>query len=89
VNIAADTATITVGSRDELLRDRVQLRDVTLAPNSPANLLVQTRAHGEPFAARLHGDTLLFETPQRRVAPGQVVACYDGDVLLGGGIAAA
>ena len=31
----------------------------------------------------------LWQEPQTRVAPGQVVACYDGNVLLGGGIAAA
>jgi tRNA U34 2-thiouridine synthase MnmA/TrmU len=29
-----------------------------------------------------------FDRPQPRVAPGQVVALYDGDTLLGGGIAA-
>jgi tRNA U34 2-thiouridine synthase MnmA/TrmU len=28
-----------------------------------------------------------FERAQPRVAPGQVVALYDGDMLLGGGIA--
>ena len=46
------------------------------------------RAHGEPFAARLVGDTVMFDAPQSRIAPGQVVALYDGDVVLGGGIAA-
>jgi tRNA-specific 2-thiouridylase len=89
VDIAPGTATITVGRRAELLRDRVRLRDLTFARTLPADVLVQMRAHGEPFAARLEGDTLIFASPQPRVAPGQVVACYDGDVLLGGGIAAA
>jgi tRNA U34 2-thiouridine synthase MnmA/TrmU len=28
-----------------------------------------------------------FGRPQPRVAPGQVVALYNGDMLLGGGIA--
>lgn len=87
VNIAPDTATVTVGPREALLRDRVNLRDVTFTHTPPAGVLVQTRAHGEPFAARLDGDTVMFEQPQSRVAPGQVVACYDDDVLLGGGIA--
>jgi tRNA-uridine 2-sulfurtransferase len=88
VNIATDTATVTVGPRDALLRDRVQLRDLTFERTPPADLLAQTRAHSQPFAARLEGDTLRFDVPQTRVAPGQVVACYDGDVVLGGGIAA-
>jgi tRNA-uridine 2-sulfurtransferase len=89
VDIAAETATVTVGPRDSLLRDAVQLRDLTFACPPPRRVLAQTRAHGEPFAARLDGDTLRFDAPQSRVAPGQVVACYDGDLLLGGGVAAA
>jgi tRNA-specific 2-thiouridylase len=88
VNIASDSDTVTVGPRDALLRDRVQLRDLTFAHATPAEVFAQTRAHSAPFAARLVDDTLLFATPQTRVAPGQVVACYDGDVVLGGGIAA-
>ena len=88
VDIATDTATVTVGSRDALLRDHVQLRDLTFAFAPPAAVLAQTRAHSEPFAAELRGDTLVFAAPQTRVAPGQVVACYDGPVVLGGGIAA-
>ena len=62
---------------------------LTFARTPPAEVLVQTRAHGAPFPARLDGDVVVFAAPQTRVAPGQVVACYDGDVLLGGGIAAA
>jgi tRNA-uridine 2-sulfurtransferase len=91
VDIAPATATVTLGRREELLRDRVQLRDLKfLTPpvDVPMDVIVQTRAHSAPVAARLVGDTVVFATPQTRVAPGQVVACYDGDVLLGGGIAA-
>jgi tRNA-specific 2-thiouridylase len=87
VDIAPDTATVTVGPREALLRDRVRLRDLAFARTPPAAVLVQMRAHGEPFPGRLDGDTVLFDSPQSRVAPGQVVACYDGDVVLGGGIA--
>ncbi len=89
VDIAPATATVTIGSREALLRDRVQLRDLAFVRRPAGEVLAQTRAHGAPFPARLEGDTLVFAEPQTRVAPGQVVACYDGDVLLGGGIAAA
>jgi tRNA-specific 2-thiouridylase len=93
VDIAPATATVTLGSRTELLRDRVRLRDTTFArmdpTDVPTDVIVQTRAHGVPVEARFDGDWVVFATPQPRVAPGQVVACYDGDVLLGGGIAAA
>jgi len=87
IDIAPTTATVTIGPRDALLRDRVRLRDLSFVRAPVGEVLAQTRAHGEPFAARLDGDTLSFAEPQPRVAPGQVVACYDGDVLLGGGIA--
>ena len=39
--------------------------------------------------ATLDGDEVVFASPQPRVAPGQVVAFYDGDVCCGGGIVAA
>jgi tRNA U34 2-thiouridine synthase MnmA/TrmU len=57
-------------------------------PTDDEPVLVQVRAHGEPFVGHWRGDRITCATPQPRVAPGQVVAIYRGDVLLGGGIAA-
>ena len=88
VDISPATATVTLGRREELLRATVRLRDMKFLAHPPKDVIVQTRAHAVPVAARIEGDKVTFETPQPRVAPGQVVACYDGDVLLGGGIAA-
>ncbi|GIU88775.1 MAG: hypothetical protein KatS3mg009_3290 [Acidimicrobiia bacterium] len=52
-------------------------------------VLVQWRAHASAGAGDfVDGDVVRFAEPQPRVAPGQVVACYEGDVLLGGGVAA-
>jgi tRNA-specific 2-thiouridylase len=94
-DIAVGTATVTVGPRDALLRDRVRLRDLRLrdvsqsgAPRAARTMLAQSRAHGTPVAATLERDEVVFATPQPRVAPGQVVAFYDGDVCCGGGIVA-
>jgi len=87
-DIAPASATVTVGPRTQLLRDRVQLRDVRLSRSVPVPVLAQARAHGTPFAASLLGDELVFAQPQPRVAPGQVVALYDGDICCGGGIVA-
>jgi tRNA-specific 2-thiouridylase len=89
VDISADDATVTVGPHESLLREGVVLRDARFAHTPPAEVLVQTRAHGRVARARLHGTEIIFDTPQPRVAPGQVVACYDGDICCGGGIAAA
>jgi tRNA-uridine 2-sulfurtransferase len=92
VDIAPATATVTLGRREELLRDRVRLRDMKFlyppTAEAPTRMIAQTRAHSRPVSASLEGDTVVFDLPQPRVAPGQVVACYVGDVLLGGGIAA-
>jgi tRNA-specific 2-thiouridylase len=87
-DIAAATGTVTVGRREALLRDRLVLHDVLHSRALPRHLLVQFRAHAAAVPARLEGDTLVFETLQPRVAPGQVVAFYDGDVCCGGGIVA-
>jgi len=88
VDLSVSDATVTVGPRDALLRDRVRLREAHFVRTPPTDMLVQTRAHGSVTPARLIGRDVVFATPQPRVAPGQVVACYDGDVCCGGGIAA-
>ena len=92
IDVDASTRTITVGGFADLLRDTVDLRDLTFAGGpgpvrTDRELLAQARAHGEPVTAVLDGTTVRFRAPQPRVAPGQVVALYDGDVLVGGGIA--
>jgi tRNA-specific 2-thiouridylase len=89
VDISVPDATVTVGPREALLRDRVRLRDLRFTRTPPAEMLVQTRAHGRVTPARLAGEDIVFASPQPRVAPGQIVACYDADVCCGGGIAVA
>jgi tRNA-specific 2-thiouridylase len=91
VDVDAASATVTVGTRTDLLRDHVVVRDwsfvagVEPAPGAP--LTAQVRAHGTPLPASIDGDVIRFGRPEPRVAPGQVVALYSGDSLLGGGIA--
>jgi len=90
VDLDAATATVTLGRRDDLLRDAVELRDLCFVDGAPGpadRVDVQVRAHGATMEGRLDGTCVWFERPQARVAPGQVVALYDGDTLLGGGIA--
>lgn len=92
LDVDAARATVVIGPREGLLRDSVELTGLTFVdgPPAPGELLaVQARAHGESFDGRLDGAVVAFARPQPRVAPGQVVALYRGDVLVGGGIAAA
>jgi tRNA-specific 2-thiouridylase len=91
VDVDAGTATVTIGSRRDLLCDHVDVRDLTwvdAVPSPGTPLLVQTRAHGTPARGELGEGVVRFDEPARRVARGQVVALYEGDALLGGGIAA-
>ncbi len=92
-------ATVTVGTSDDLLDDRLRLLDMTwvdepAAAGSPVS--VQMSAHGRPAAgvftpAGAGGSEgeLRFAEHQRRVAPGQSVVLYREDAVVGGGIAAA
>ena len=90
LDVDARTATITVGTRERLATDFVELTGLSFVgePYQGRSVLAQARAHGEVVAASLDGNTVRFLRPQPRVAPGQVVALYDGDALVGGGIAA-
>jgi tRNA-specific 2-thiouridylase len=91
VDIDAASSTVTLGPRGDLLRDELVVRDPTFvgaAPDPDEDVLVQVRAHGEPFTGRWRGDRVVCATPQPRVAPGQVIALYRDDLLLGGAIAA-
>jgi tRNA-uridine 2-sulfurtransferase len=90
-DIAPATGTVTLGTRDDLLRDRVALTDAMWTFGAPpaGDVRAQSRAHGEPVRARVEGDVVEFDRPQPRIAPGQVVALYRDDVVLGGGIALA
>jgi tRNA-specific 2-thiouridylase len=90
VDIDTRTATVMLGSREELLRDEVSVRDLTFVDGAPGDgtLLAQVRAHGDPVPASLDGNVVHFGQPQPRVARGQVVALYEVDTLVGGGLAA-
>jgi tRNA U34 2-thiouridine synthase MnmA/TrmU len=91
VDVDAQTSVVTVGPPDALLRDFVGVRDLWFAhepPGPDAVLSVQVRAHGATIAGRLVDDRVEFLVPAPRVASGQVVALYDGDALVGGGVAA-
>ena len=88
VNIA--DRVVTVGGPDDLLTEEVRLRDVTwvdepVVPGTPVS--VQCSAHGRPVDGVFDGAAFRFLVPARRVAPGQSVVLYDGDEVLGGGLA--
>jgi tRNA-specific 2-thiouridylase len=94
VGLEAETSTLVVGpgaalTADHLLADRCNWLSIE-APRSPINVAARIRHRHHEVPARLEpfGDGRVrvdFEEPQRAVTPGQGVAFYDGDLLLGGG----
>ena len=90
VDVDPDAATVTLGQAADLLVDRVDIATPAWADSAPATgtrVAAQGSAHGRPLPATWDGDGVRFDTPQRRVAPGQSVVLYDGDEVVGGGIA--
>ena len=85
------TATVTLGDVEELARGHVDVDAVTYTDTTVAvgaRVEVQVRAHGPARPGTWRGDRVVWDVPQPRVAPGQTVALYAGDRVLGAGIAA-
>ncbi len=90
-DIVPASNTVVIGRRDELARSEVSLRDLTAVSGVPlpGRILAQYRAHGEAVPATLtagESPHLRFDHPQFAIAPGQTIAFYDGDEVLGGAI---
>jgi tRNA-specific 2-thiouridylase len=93
LDVDAETATVTVGTDDDLLRRELvveQMSWVDTVVEGP--VLVQCSAHGRAVPATIRGGsdsiTVQWIEPQRRIAPGQSVVVYDPSNQrgLGGGI---
>jgi tRNA-uridine 2-sulfurtransferase len=82
-----------VGGGQDLYTSGLAAHDATFigdAPPNGADVLAKIRYRSPAVPARFtpHSNrrfVLSFETPQRAITPGQIVALYHGDRLLGGG----
>ena len=88
IRIEPGTSTVVLGRREELAVAGVRLQQLTWTSGMPTSgkMTAQFRAHGDPVPADLHDDRLLFSESQQAVAPGQTIAFYDGDRVLGGAL---
>ena len=86
------SATVLVGPESDLLTEEIELTQRTwVAGPLPvgAVVLAQASAHGRPRSVSLTETGVRYlDGPERRVAPGQTVALYSGDEVVGSGIAA-
>jgi tRNA-specific 2-thiouridylase len=86
--IAVDVpnAVVTVGSAADLLVEGLVLHDLRwTGARVDGPLLAQVSAHGAVRPCRVVGDEVRWDEPSRRVAPGQSVVLYDGDIVVGAG----
>ncbi len=78
-----------VGGRDALGIDAIELTHLSWADRAVTGpVAAQCSAHGPARFGRLVGPILRFAKPGRPVAPGQTVALYERDHVVGAGIAA-
>lgn len=87
------TATVRVGSRDDLAVARCRVAPVSFVngpvrPGSEVAVKVRYRSRAVPASLGQEGAgwVVTFATPQEAVAPGQSAVFYRGDEVLGGGV---
>ena len=93
VRLDADSRRVVVGPRDALARTTIRLRQVNwLGGAESEDIAVEARVRSTrpPKPARLarHADgtaTVVLDTPEEGVAPGQACVFYRGERVLGGG----
>lgn len=99
VGVDLPTRRVTVGGEDRLRTNSTRVSDLAWPHGGDASgidrVLVQGSAHGARSAARVRldgdGADILWESPQRRISPGQSVVFYDetDTYVVGGGIVCA
>lgn len=90
VDVDVANGVVRVGNTEDLMRSSVEVKNVVFTDKAVmvgTPVSVQVSAHGRPFDGIFQGDRIDFLEPQRRVAPGQSVVFYDGDIVLGGSLA--
>lgn len=93
VGVDPETAAVRLGTREELLQERIVIGEVALrsAVELPLEADVVVRYRGKPSRARIVARSadqadIYFEEPVTAPAQGQYAVFYEGDRVLGGGV---
>ena len=96
IDIKADTSSVVVGSLEDLCIEKQIVDDLNWIAirslNEPVEITVRIRSSHKGYAAVVepldNGKALVtYKEPQAGAARGQSIVFYDGDVVVGGGIA--
>ncbi len=86
VSIDVESSQVKVGPLEAILVDKISIDSITWT-DMPIpvgeQIQVQPSAHGQTFAASFEGQYLNLEQPHRVIAPGQTVAFYKDDQVIG------
>jgi tRNA-specific 2-thiouridylase len=95
VDIATDSNRVTLGSKQDLLKQKLTARQINLLGNRlrdtgglRCSAKIRYNHQPQPATAVLSGEdelTITFDEPQTAITPGQAVVMFDNDVVLGGG----
>ena len=85
-----DSSTVVIGRREDLLVRELEVEQMTSVSGAPLDgrFEAQYRAHGEAVPALVEGHCVRFDEAQSAVAPGQTIAFYSGDEVVGGAVIA-
>jgi tRNA-specific 2-thiouridylase len=95
VDLDPDTGRVTVGDAADLEHDRLVAGRVNFVagtpPAGPQRVIAKIRHNHEPAAATLRvladgRAEVVFDRPQRAIAPGQSCVWYQDEAVLGGGV---
>jgi tRNA-specific 2-thiouridylase len=91
--IDPDTNRVIIGGAEDVFSDTLYANDLNFMPfetlTEPMRITAKIRYAAQAAPATLYpeGDKVrvVFDAPQRAITPGQAVAFYDNDLLVGGG----
>lgn len=89
IDVDPKSSTVTVGTAEDRLVEVTPLESwVWTGEAVSGDVELQCSAHGKPASGEVVNGFVRWRGEHRRIAPGQSVVAYRGDLVIGGGIAA-
>jgi tRNA-uridine 2-sulfurtransferase len=86
VRLEPETRRVVVGPKSALAISAARIEDLNwLGESFEGGMTAKVRSLSKPAPARFDGETVVFDTPEFGVAPGQAAVLYAGDRVMGGG----